>query len=159
MKLLYLLVLFIFLISMSGLIDGSANIKSHMPKCGPSIEERLRNHFDGYEIRPELVINNNDDFGGVRSKRRTTTLANHKIVWITMATNKDVETSIRIDNETIPLKGKVSMNDAAGDRRIEMDLVNDWNQIKLYKLGNHEIIGITLTPLMCTGLMLSLIHI
>ncbi len=127
--------------------------KVEMQECGPSITERLRDHFDRYEIRPDLVVNNNEDFGVVKSKRRTIKLANHRIVWITKAANNDVETSIKIDNETISLKKKISLNNADGDQKIELNLVNDWDQIKLYTLGNHEIIGITLTPIMCTGLM------
>lgn len=124
-------------------------------KCEPSIAERLRDHFDRYEIRPDLVVNNNEDFGAVKSKRRITTVGNFRIVWITTTTKNDVETSIRIDNETISLKDNVSLNNADGDRKINLDLVNDWDQIRLYKLGNHEIIGITLKPMMCTGLMCS----
>jgi len=122
-------------------------------ECGQSISERLRDHFDRYEIRPDLVVNNNEDFGVVKSQTRTTMLADHRIVWITKANRKEVASSIRIDNETISLKDKVSFNNADGDHKIDLDLVNDWDQIRLYKLGDHEIIGITLISLNCTGLM------
>lgn len=154
MKLLNLSLLLILSTS-AGYVSPTNIDKVVAEKCGPSIEERLRNHFDGYEIRPDLVVNNNDDFGGVKSNLRTTPLANHRIVWITIVTKNDVETSIKIDQETISLKDKVSLNNADGDQKIKLDLVNDWDQIKLYKLGDREIIGITFKPLMRTGLMCS----
>ena len=156
MKLLAILLILI----VSNLIGGHVPVKTRSidigSKCGLSVNERLTNHFDGFEIRPDLVFNNKDhDLGLVRSKTRTIAVANHRISWITTVSKNDVRSAIRIDNETIQLKGQLSINNADGDAKIEMDLVNDWDQIKFYKLADREIIGISLSPSNCTGLMCS----
>ena len=82
--------------SLTGQKTEMSQVNTEFHKGGPSIDERLQKHFSAYEIRPSFVINN-DDFGIVKSKLRTITFANHKIVWITVATNRDVETTIKID--------------------------------------------------------------
>ena len=148
----------LFILSNSSVINAQRTIinKTKPQKCDRSVKERLSNHFYQYEIRPDLIVNNNDyDFGPVESKTRTINLANHIITWITTVSKNDVGSTIKIDNETIYLQDKISINPADGEIKIEFDWVNDWDQIKLYKLGNHEIIGITLIPLNCTGLMCS----
>lgn len=145
--------LFLLLILSSPAISHSPDsiVEKLSQKYGPSITERLRDHFDRNEIQPDLVINNNRDFGAVRTKLRTTKLANHRIVWISTATENDVELSLKIDNETISLIDRVSLNDVDDDQK--WSFVNDWDQVKLYTIGNREIIGITFIPTRCTGLM------
>lgn len=123
------------------------------PICGPSVSERIRNYFDGEEIRPSQIINNTYDPGLWKSSSETIKIGTHTIRWINKVRKLTSESFLQIDGELIVLKDKHSVNQADGDTPIDFDVVSEWDQIKLYKLSEGDVIGLTLRPRMCTGLM------
>lgn len=121
--------------------------------CGPSVSERIRKYFDGEEIRPTQIVNNTGDLGRWKSKTSTIKIGDHTIEWIDKVGKLTEESSVKIDGELITLKDKKGVNNADEDRPISFDSVGQWDQIKLYKLYDLDVIGITMGPRSCTGLM------
>ena len=139
-------------------ISNSQNSNTHLTTeqaktCGPSVAERLQNYFDNEEIRPTQVVNNIEDTGAWKSKTSTIRIGNHTIEWVDTVGRRDSESSIKIDGEMIALKDKRSTNQADGDRPIDLRDIEQWDQIKLYKLNEGDVVGITMLPRSCTGLM------
>jgi hypothetical protein len=121
--------------------------------CGPSVSERIRKYFDGEEIRPTQIVNNTDDPGIWISKTSTIKIGNHTIEWIDKVGKLTSESSLKIDGELITLEDKKGVNNADEDQPIRFISVGQWDQIKLYKFYDGDIIGLTMLPRMCTGLM------
>lgn len=134
-------------------VPNAAITSQLSPNCGPSVSERLRNYFDGEEIRPTHIINNTDDPGAWKSKSSTIKIGDHTIRWIDKVGKLTSESSLQIDGELIVLKDKQSVNNADEEKPIDLEVVGEWDQIKLYKLNEGDVIGVTLRPRMCTGLM------
>ncbi len=123
--------------------------------CGPLVKERIRTYFDREEIRPTQVINNTDDSGAWASKTTAIKIGDHTVEWIDKVEKHESESSLKINGELITLKDKRSVNQADGGRPVDFYVVNKWDQIKLYKLHEADVIGITMRPWTCTGLMCS----
>lgn len=110
----------------------------------PTIEDRIKIHFELNRITPSIIINNTEN------NQTEIQLSNHKIKWL----NTDNETKIRIDNDLFTLKDKVTLNKVREDKD-SVDFVNNWDEIKLYKHNDKEYIGIRMSFVPCTGLACS----
>lgn len=121
--------------------------------CGPSAAERIRRYFDDKEIRPTQVINNTADLGRWTPKTSTIKIGTHTIRWTDKLVKLHGEATVRIDGELIVLKNLRSLNNANGNLPIDFRAVDQWDQIKLYKISGGDAIGITMHPRICTGLM------
>lgn len=107
-----------------------------------SINDSLANYLYNYEIEPQIIINNVD------GKQTSVFFLNHNIEWL----NSEEETKIRIDNDLISLRKEVTLNKVRGDNVDSVNFANSWDQIKYFKLNNHEIIGVRMFFYPCTGL-------
>ena len=125
--------------------------KSIKPKqTKKSIEKRLKRYFERHKIKPSMVINN--EYNGARDERvEIIKVSNHKITWF----HSYKEPKIKINDDLFTLEEKVSLNNADDSRKIEGKIVNNWIQIKLFKVNGRELIGIEMGNDPCTGLMCS----
>lgn len=106
-----------------------------------TVDDRLNNYFYNYEIEPSIIINNTE------GNQTSIELGNHKIKWI----DTEDETKIRIDNELFTLKDKITLNTIWGNKD-SVDFANNWDEIKLFKYNQIELIGIRMSFKPCTGL-------
>lgn len=102
----------------------------------------LADYFYTFEIQPSVTVNNTE---GNQTRIR---IPPHLIRWI----NTDDETKIMIDSDLFTLKDKVTLNKPWDTGNDSVDLVNNWDQIKLFKVEGKEIIGIRMSYEPCTGL-------
>lgn len=131
-------------------------MEATQPDCDPHIHERLQFYFGRNEVEPAQIINNTDkDPGAWKSRTQKIVIGNHTVEWIDKVDKRTSESSVRINGDLVTLKDKLSVNAADGEQKIDMYVVDQWDQIKLYKLYDQEIIAITMSPRMCTGLMCS----
>jgi hypothetical protein len=148
MKTFSLLVLLTFVISCENAKIKNAEIKNKPIKTEKSINERLKNYFELYELKPLIVINNTE------GNQTEIIFSNHKINWL----NKDEEIKVKIDNDLFSLKDKVTLNKVWENRKDSVDFVNNWEEIKLFKYDGKELIGIRMNFAPCTGLGCSVSH-
>jgi len=134
----------------------NAQVVKQTNQCEPFIYERLRNYFDINELSPTQVINNDLDLGRWESRTQKVSIGNQTIEWIDeVEARRGAKSSLRINGELIPLGGKETINAPDEDRKLKLSVANQWNQIKLYRIGEQILIGISMGPRMCTGLMCS----
>jgi hypothetical protein len=107
----------------------------------PLTEAKLNNYFKEHEIIPTIAIENPKGFD------TAVQLAGHRIVWL----DSEDETRIGIDEDVFTLKDKVTINEV-WDGRDSVDFVNNWDQAKLYKINERELIGIRMSYRPCTGI-------
>jgi hypothetical protein len=105
------------------------------------INNKLKQHFELYRIKPSIEINNTE------GNQTDIQLANHNIKWF----DKEDETKIKIDNDLFTLKDKVTLNIVHYEKD-SVDFANNWNEIKLFKQNDREYIGIRMSFAPCTGL-------
>lgn len=60
---------------------------------------------------------------------------------------------MRINGDLITLWDKTTTNMPEGGNKFTLDMVGEWDQIKLFNLYNQTIIAISMRPRQCTGLM------
>ena len=140
MRLIYSLVILIILTSCC--IDK--NKKKYIEKpitTEISINEQLRTYFDKYRISPSITINNTE------GNQTVILLSNHKIKWF----KTENETKIKIDNDIFSVMDKVTLNNVH-DSEDSVNFANNWDEIKLYKYDDREIIGIRMLNDPCTGI-------
>jgi hypothetical protein len=108
-----------------------------------SVEEKLKSYFYGREIVPSIIVNNTErDQTEIR-------LENHKIEWI----RGEKETKIKINDDLFTLKDKRTINGLQDQDNFEaVDFANNWEQIKFYKFGDRQLIGISMGNEPCTGI-------
>lgn len=131
--------------------------KSRTPQgrsCPRPIDARLRDYFEAAAIAPAALVNN-DPGPGLRTKTTIIPLPDHKIEWINTWNNDELLTSITIDGDLIPFKGLQTINVVDGLGKGKLDLIEDWRQARLYRVFDHDTIGIEMGANMCTGLMCS----
>lgn len=115
-----------------------------------NVEEKLQKYLSKREIKPSVVINN--DYAGADVEREEViNVSKHKVTWI----YSYKETKIKINDDIFSLKNTSSLNKADDDEKIDSNIVNSWDEIKLFKVNNRELIGITMNRDFCTGLMCS----
>lgn len=106
-----------------------------------SIYEQLRTYFDKYRITPSITINN------IEGNQTEILLSKHKIKWF----KTENETKIKIDNDIFSIMDKVTLNNVH-DSEDSVNFANNWDEIKLYKYDDREIIGIRMLNDPCTGI-------
>ncbi len=127
---------------------SETKIESNQHKA--NVEEKLKKYLSNREIKPSVVINN--DYAGADAEREEVIkVSKHKVIWI----YSYKETKIKINDDIFTLKDKSSLNKADGDGKIDSEIVNSWDEIKLFKRNNRELIGISMSRDFCTGLMCS----
>ena len=108
-----------------------------------SVEERLKGYLYGREIVPSIIVNNTE------RDQTMILLENNKVEWI----RSDKEIRIKINNDIFSLKDKKTINSLDGEDDYEsVDFANNWEQIKFYKFGDKQLIGITMGNEPCTGI-------
>ncbi len=119
------------------------NVESRMTvkKTEKAISEKLNDYFSGFEIEPSIIVNNTE------GNQATVQLAKHRVKWL----DKEDETKIKIDEDLFSLKDKTTLN-IVWDGKDSVDFANNWDEIKLYKFNEREIIGIRMSYTPCTGL-------
>lgn len=118
--------------------------------CEPSIDERLRRHFERFEERPTQIINNTEF---ASSRATNIRIGEHKIEWIGTIDKKEVGyAEVQINGDLIKFDGLESINNIEGNEKIDVNWVNSWHQIRLYKLGDRDLITIEMGQHRCTGL-------
>jgi hypothetical protein len=122
------------------------NDSKEVKKKEKSVEERLKSYFYSREVKPAVIVNNLDD-GARDEKEEIIDISNHKIVWYHSFT----ETKIKINDDPFSLKNQKTLN-AVSDERENVDFANNWDQIKLFKFGERELIGISMYNDPCTGI-------
>lgn len=114
------------------------------------VEKKIEHYLLSREIKPKLTIKN--DYSGVHNeKEETIKVSNHKITWFTSFK----EAKIKIDDDLFSVKDESSLNNADDEAKIDGDIVNNWDEIKFFKVKDRELIGISMGNSPCTGLMCS----
>jgi hypothetical protein len=133
-------------------LPGTAQTKGER-NCGPTVNESLTNYLRLNEVTPTQIINNTEDPGLWMSVSEMIKIGDHSIEWVTDVTKTASESYVKINGQIISFKGLVSVNEADEDSKITGEMIDQWDQLTLYKLGEQEIIGITAGPRSCTGRM------
>lgn len=108
-----------------------------------SVEEKLKSYFYGREIVPAIIVNN------IERDQTKIQLENNKIEWI----GNEKETKIKINDDLFTLNDKKTLNSVDGENDYaDVDFGNNWEQIKFYKFGDRQLIGITIGNEPCTGI-------
>ena len=150
--------LFLTLLSLScaSQTNSTQTKEATRPNCDPYIHERLQFYFGRNEVEPAQVINKTEKYPGAwDSRTQKITIGNHTVEWIDRVDKRNSKSSVGINGDLIALKDKQSVNAVDGSKNMGMNVVGVWDQIKLYKLYDQEIIAITMSPRTCTGLMCS----
>lgn len=125
--------------------------QAELPKSDE--ERRLDAHFERYELAPVKTIDSQDSTDEPDSPRQLIKIGSHQVEWLTDFDDKGVRTpSLRINGDLIPLEGEMTLNRIDEDRKEDAGWVNSWWQIRLYKLGDRELLGIEMNQFGCTGL-------
>lgn len=143
MKQLILLLLSIILLASCKKADKKEDIVTTAikdTKAENGINEKLGNHFSRYRIEPQVIVNNTDD-------RTEIDFLGHQIKWL----DSGKETRFVIDNQQLSLKNEMTLNEMVNSERFNVDLANNWSQIKLYSHGDSEIIAIRMNYSPCSG--------
>ena len=141
MKLIYCLVVLTIFTS-CGIDKNKKSVSIDKPELAEiSINEQLRTYFEEFRVKPSITINNTE------GKQTEIQLSNHKIKWLKI----ENETKIKIDNDLFSIMDKVTLN-TVHDSEDSVNFANNWDEIKLYKYDNREIIGIRMLNDPCTGI-------
>lgn len=142
MKHLILLVLSFTLLTACKKKETKETVRSiKTPTSEKTFTERLEDHFSRYRIEPQVIVNNTDD-------RTEIDFLGHQIKW----QDNDKETRFIIDNKQFSLKNEITRNEMVNAEKLDVDLANNWSQIKLYNYGSSEIIAIKMNYSPCTGI-------
>jgi hypothetical protein len=144
--------LFLFLLSTIS-FPQSISKRGAFQECDQFIDERLRDYFDRNEVPAAQIINNVAELGRWESRVQAIKVGNHTVEWIDDVTANDSQSSVRINGELIRLNDQVTLNAPDEINKFKLDMVGQWDQIKLYEFYEQTIIAISMTPRMCTGLM------
>jgi len=119
-----------------------------------SVAERCLNaHFERYEVAPVQTIDSKDISDEPDTRRQLIRIGSHQVEWVTDIDEKGVRKPIlRINGDLIPLEGEKTLNRVDESRNEDAGWVNDWWQIRLYKLFDRELLGIEMNQSSCTGL-------
>lgn len=112
-----------------------------------SVEKKLKFYFRRTEIKPEIIFNNLY-FGRREERKEEIKLLNHRVIWF----HSFKETKVKINDHLISLKDKKTLNNVWGEGKDNVDFTNKWNQIKFFKFGDRELIGISMHNDPCTGI-------
>ncbi len=132
----------------------TATVQTTSPVNEPYIYERLHYYFSRNEIRPSQIINNLN-YDGWKPGTETIRIGANTVKWTKKVDKNALTASVSINGNLIDLDSKKSFNNADGENKIDLAMVGNWDQIKLYRVHDQEVIAISVTPVSCTGLMCS----
>ncbi len=112
-----------------------------------SVEKKLKLYFRTTEIKPAIILNNLH-IGRLEERKEEVKISNHKVIWF----HSFNEAKIKINDNLFSLKGKKTLNFVQDKRTDNVDFANNWDQIKLFKFGDRELIGISMFSDPCTGI-------
>ena len=121
--------------------NKSLDLKIQESKTSTFNRGNLDYYFDQNEIKPSIAVYN------IEGNEKEIQLLNHRIKW----SNTDDETKIKIDNDLFTLKDKATIN-IVWRNNDSVDFSNYWDEMKLYKINDTELIGIRMLFEPCTGL-------
>ena len=121
--------------------NNATDLKTKGSKSSTIDRDKLDYYFHQYEIKPSVSVNNTD------GNQTEIQLSNHMIKWL----NTDEETKINIDNDLFTLKDKATLN-IVWDNKDSVNFANNWDEIKLFRINDRELIGIRMSFQPCTGL-------
>ncbi len=124
-------------------------------RCEPFIYERLRSYFEINELRPMQVINNDLDLGRAESRIQKISVGDQNLEWIDEVHAESWKVSVRINGELIPLWDKETINTPDENMKLQLSVADQWRQIKLFRIGDQTMLGISMSSRSCTGLMCS----
>jgi hypothetical protein len=140
-RLIALLLLTIFVSCNNKTEKQTAHVKTSTRITPPFDRGNLDYYFAQFEIKPSIAVNNTEDTQTVIQ------LSKHKIKWL----NTDDETKIKIDNDLFTLKDKATIN-IVWENKDSVDFANNWDEMKLYKFNDREIIGVRMSNHRCNGI-------
>lgn len=143
----------IVLLSAISCIPQTARASSSKQECEKHIYERLNRYFDVNEQRADHIINIPHEPGLWQSGTQRFVLDGQVVEWIDQIGKSDSQHSIRINGELITLDDKTTSNEPDDTGKFTLNMIGQWEQIKLYKLYKQTIIAISMLPRQCTGLM------
>ena len=112
---------------------------------------QLERHFARYELKPVKVIRKHPD-PSKSSRSKSILIGRHKVEWINEVDPKGINrATVRINGDTIKLKGDQTIN-AIDEKTQDTEWVNDWWQMRLYRIADREFLGIEMNQSGCTGL-------
>ncbi len=107
------------------------DITAHIQDTTSKEEYDIDAYFNRYKIQPMAIVLNTYTESEI-------SIFYHKIKWI----DKDGMNTIRIDGKLIDLETKVTLNpvwDKGGD---SVKFINNWDEIKYYRLNGNEFIAV-----------------
>jgi hypothetical protein len=119
--------------------------KTQSPLTKEKVGKKLEYYLYGREIKPSVIVNNTE------RDQTEIDLENNKIKWI----RDKKETRVDINGDIFTLKDKSSINNADDSEKISGNIVDNWREIKFYKINNRKLIAINMGSEFCTGLMCS----
>ena len=126
-------------------------VPAELPKS--DAERRLGAHFERYKVAPVMTIDSQDSTYEPDSPRQLIKIGSHQVEWLTDLDDRGVSTrALRINGVLIPLEGEKTLNQVDENGSEDVGWVNDWWQIRLYKLDDRELLGIEMNQSGCTGL-------
>jgi hypothetical protein len=134
---------------------GMAQTSSRKTSFDSCLDEKLERYFSQREIRARHIVNNDLDPEPTKASADKIEISSVVVEWIVTPREKfKVDIAIKINGQRIELKDQPPINLADEERTIGPELIDTWDQIRLYDLGgDRKIVAITLRPGMCTGLM------
>ncbi|MES2544741.1 MAG: hypothetical protein V4548_07640 [Bacteroidota bacterium] len=111
-----------------------------------SISTRIEKYLNSHEIKPRIILQNKN----LDSLQSEIEVSQHKIKWIYNENN--YETKLQIDDNLFSLKDKITLNETAENQKDSINFANNWDEIKFYKIGERELIGIRMSYYHCVGL-------
>lgn len=134
--------------------EGIAQRSSKQP-CDPYLYERLERYFSVAEMRAKHIVNNDRDPSPAKGGTEKIEIGGLVVEWIVTTREKfDLDITIKINGHRIELKDQKPINLADEDQAIGPELLDVWEQIRFYDLGeDRKVIALSLRPGMCTGLM------
>jgi hypothetical protein len=125
--------------------------------CDPDLIERLEIYFSRSEVGARQIVNADFGPGPLKVGTEKIDIGGVAVEFLYRESGGfSVDVSMKINGHTIVLNDQKSINLAHDDQPIEPNLVNKWNQIRLYELGDdRKVIAISFIPEICTGLMCS----
>ncbi|RYX84402.1 hypothetical protein EON73_03360 [bacterium] len=121
--------------------NKAIDLKVQVNKAFSFKKTKLNYYFNKYEIKPSIIINNSE------GNQTEVQLLKHKVKWF----NTNNETKIKIDGDIFTLKDQATLN-IVWNKKDSVDFVNNWDEIKLYKVNGRELVGIRMLFQPCTGL-------
>lgn len=120
----------------------------------PYADARLAKYFLGQEFKPVIIINN-QEHGWKRKAYQKFDLNGEVVEWFDDSSDTTSNIRLVINKQNISLKEGKTVNRPDNDKQFDLGMVDGWEQIRLFEIGDQRLIGLELAPKTCTGLSCS----